>query len=507
VTGGWFGYGVSGITVQNKIWNALYHNLTLISIFWEYACINPDFTFSHSARDMSEVFKEIKQEGIGKLLLYNAKRDHLGIAIHYSLPSIHGTTILGRHEQYKKNRQGWINLLEDLGYQYNFVAAQQIEADHLLEEGYKLLILPYSIAISEQEAAAIEKFVKAGGTVIGDFQTGLMNGHCQRLEQGILDPLFGIERLTLEAEAFFTNSSFTMNKDFSYFQFPIGEDAGLVLAEPGIRATTGSRAFVDEFMGTISGGIVHVFGAGKAIYLNMALDAYADWKPLDSAASILRELLKQWLALTSIVKPVDLKTPDNLPLEHGYESFYYHNNELNYVGILKGLDTSAVLGHDGLAVRSDKENVIKAVPFKLDFAQKSHVYDIRKKQYMGYRSSLESVLSTGDTLLLACMPYRLNAISLDIPEQCVCGEKLTLTAKLIAELDDSTSLGSHVLSIRFYDPSGKTSWTYHSNEATRSTISKTYQLPFNEVKGTWKIVVKDTATGVFVKKPFELIQG
>src|SRR5690606_3962155 len=72
IIGGWFGYGADGISVQNSIWNALFHNLTLISIFWEYSCLNPDFTFSRSARDMSKAFLEIRREGIGKLLLHSS---------------------------------------------------------------------------------------------------------------------------------------------------------------------------------------------------------------------------------------------------------------------------------------------------------------------------------------------------------------------------------------------------------------------------------------------------
>ncbi|HML47154.1 MAG TPA: beta-galactosidase, partial [Clostridia bacterium] len=40
ILGGWFGYGSQGKHVQNRIWYALFHGLTLISIFWEYACLN-----------------------------------------------------------------------------------------------------------------------------------------------------------------------------------------------------------------------------------------------------------------------------------------------------------------------------------------------------------------------------------------------------------------------------------------------------------------------------------
>jgi len=43
---------------------------------------------------------------------------------------------------------------------------------------YRVLILPYSIAITDKEAQEIERFMARGGTVFGDDQTGRMDGRC-----------------------------------------------------------------------------------------------------------------------------------------------------------------------------------------------------------------------------------------------------------------------------------------------------------------------------------------
>jgi hypothetical protein len=43
---------------------------------------------------------------------------------------------------------------------------------------YRVLILPYSIAITGKEAQEIERFMARGGTVFGDDQTGRMDGRC-----------------------------------------------------------------------------------------------------------------------------------------------------------------------------------------------------------------------------------------------------------------------------------------------------------------------------------------
>lgn len=104
ILGGWFGYGASGDQVRYSIWNALFHGLTLISIFWEYAILNPDFSFSQSALDMGALYNEIRREGLGKLLLYAAEADTMGIAIHYPMASVHATNVLGKKGLFEENR-------------------------------------------------------------------------------------------------------------------------------------------------------------------------------------------------------------------------------------------------------------------------------------------------------------------------------------------------------------------------------------------------------------------
>src|SRR5208337_302477 len=56
-------------------------------------------------------------------------------------------------------------------------------------------ILPYSIALSDKEARAIERFMDRGGIVYGDDQTGRMDSHCRwRKEQLWRDGRQGFER-------------------------------------------------------------------------------------------------------------------------------------------------------------------------------------------------------------------------------------------------------------------------------------------------------------------------
>jgi hypothetical protein len=59
--------------------------------------------------------------------------------------------------------------------------------DGLRAQGFRTLILPHAIALSEDDARVIREFVKAGGTVIADVQPGVFDAHARRMPQPLLD--------------------------------------------------------------------------------------------------------------------------------------------------------------------------------------------------------------------------------------------------------------------------------------------------------------------------------
>jgi hypothetical protein len=82
-----------------------------------------------------------------------------------------------------KRRDAWVKSLEQQHAQFRFLATPQIEAGAL--DKFKVLILPYSIAISDKEAREIERFMDRGGIVIGDDQTGRMDARCRWRKQAL----------------------------------------------------------------------------------------------------------------------------------------------------------------------------------------------------------------------------------------------------------------------------------------------------------------------------------
>ncbi len=504
ILGGWTGYGVSGVNADHQIWSRMYHGLTLMSIFWQPACLNPDFTYSNSAMDMARNFIEIRREGIGKLLLHTAKRDNLGIAIHYSMPSVHGSYAIRDEERFKDNRQGWINILEDMGYQYDFVATQQIEAGELISKNYKLLILPYSIAISAKEAEEIRRFVENGGTIIGDFQTGIMDKHCKLYDQGFLDDVLGIKRYTNEARPFYTNREFMKNKDFDCFDAPDVRGSGeLYFAEPGTRPSSGKAAYIQDFSRKVSAVIVNSYGKGKGIYLNFSLAGYPRQRKEENGGYATRMIIGKILDFAGIEKFGEIMKPDGKAVDKGYETVYYSDGSAKYMAVIRDFESKLKAGHDGLVVGGGEDIELKADEIVIRLPVKYHVYDIRNKEYLGYTDTIKTAIANGDNGLFSLLPYRVEAIEVNVPEKVAPGDELEVSFRILT--DKPRGEYTNVVAINVYDPEGEYVWLYSENVALCSNeAARKYHIPFNEKTGIWKVVIKDVATGVKAEKEFEI---
>ncbi len=183
---GFTGYGLTGQQAQYEQWRRLFYGHAGASIFWQYTLLNPDLSLSEQGKALAEAFGRI-QSGVGRIFLNSTVRED-GVAIHFSMASIRGAWItdgkitagMGYAQRTSKNfaelmsrRDAWVKELERQGVQFRFLATPQIEGGAL--DRFRVLILPYSIALSGREARAIERFLDRGGVVYADDQTGRMD--------------------------------------------------------------------------------------------------------------------------------------------------------------------------------------------------------------------------------------------------------------------------------------------------------------------------------------------
>nr|MDD6335262.1 beta-galactosidase [bacterium] len=435
IIGGWTGYGVSGQNARHAVWSGLFHGLSLFSLFWQYAILNPDYTYSQSAKDLGSVFKEVRREGLGKLLLYTAKRDHLGIAVHYSMPSIHGSYLRDDEHRFNENREGWIHLLEDMGYQYNFLATQQIEAGALDNGEYKVLIMPYSIALTDKEVEKIRAFAAAGGMVIGDAQTGVMDAFCKLSDQGSLDDVFGVRRSNNDNRPFNAGDGLVVTPGFDFFDAKLQNEYEIGLAEIAVREGTGKAAYTESYMNTVKGFIVNRFQKGYGVYLNSWIGPRYAGARKGGGGATLRRIMGQILARGGVEKFATLTDTQGKLLDNGYETIYYSQpGDVRFVGVLRGFEDKSVQGHDGLRVGPGNEQTGVADTAVLNFPRKAHAYNMRTGQYMGYTDRVETGIAPSDAALFALLPFEVEGVSGQAPAQVKPGDKAEVTAAVLGRL-------------------------------------------------------------------------
>ncbi len=246
-----------------------------------------------SVRALADTFREV--QGPLSEIFPGAIFEHDGIALYYSQPSIavswfmdiepHGRTWVNRSSSMNNdnatdilNRWAWMKLLEDAGFQYDFVSYRDVERRGAAALGaYRVLILPRTLALSDKEAAALRAWVAGGGTLIADYLPGVFDEHGKARPRGALDAVFGVTR---DAGQGVLDGKTVAEVNAELYQKPLParlahvgtlrDREGAVLYERMLRPTGGASA-QDTAQGSAT-GISNTFGKGRTFYAN--------WTPL-----------------------------------------------------------------------------------------------------------------------------------------------------------------------------------------------------------------------------------
>ena len=77
-----------------------------------------------------------------------------------------------------------------MGLEPVFVSSRQLERGVLRERGFRVLVLPHSIALSPKEGTGIRSFAAHGGTILADGDAGIFDQHGRRMTKPLLADLF-----------------------------------------------------------------------------------------------------------------------------------------------------------------------------------------------------------------------------------------------------------------------------------------------------------------------------
>jgi len=256
-----------------------------------------------------------------------------------------------------KNRVAWMKLLEDCGYQAKLISDSQLVANELQNGQYKALILPRAMALSDLHCQAIRRFVDAGGTVIADYWTAVLDEHGKGRRAGGLDDLFGVQR-DWRAGAFEGNTLSEI--DGEKFQRPflerlpqkaLTDTAGRMIVERGTRATGSTQATgAPTSQQTM---FVKRQGSGRAVYLNLSPVAYYDnGFRTGPVADSWRDLIGDQLRQAGLQRRFSASI-DGRPAAM-VEALFWENAGRTFVGVIGNPSRQAATDGAGLAARWDQ---------------------------------------------------------------------------------------------------------------------------------------------------------
>ncbi|HEX7361826.1 MAG TPA: beta-galactosidase [Bryobacteraceae bacterium] len=238
----------TGPVEKHRVWYEFLHGAHG-QIIWDpkpYDIVKSDGTLGPRGRDVAPYWNELR-DGIGALLI-NSTRQADPIAIHYSQPSMRINWMLAQRpkgdawmsrmswdepkDMVPRLRDSYCRLIEDHGLQYNFVSYKQVKQGDLSKGGYRILILPRSLALSKAEATAITNFVHEGGTLIVDGNAGTYDQHCRRLPQSSLAGV--LSGNTGRGKVVHMNALHYREKRITGAEAPVYGQMTKVLAEAGV---------------------------------------------------------------------------------------------------------------------------------------------------------------------------------------------------------------------------------------------------------------------------------
>jgi len=507
--GFWTGYGSHGPAVQNAIWTAAIQNVLHPNIFWMYSFLNPDFTHSASARDMGKTFSSLRSEGIGKLLMESVRQQD-GIAVYYSMPSIHAASILGYHQRssddddevadkarlsFSANRDGWVKTIKDLGLQFDFVSSEDVAITGIANDKYKVVILPLAFALSNEEIQQLEQFVARGGVVIADAAPGSLDQHCAWQKNERVNKLFGIATVDSDKRQLKLASG-EVRTSSQGSEWGLPQDlSNLRIAESDVKASGGTALLKIE---NGDAAIVNRTGKGWTIYLNTAWDLYPKQRATKFGGAAYRRLINAVLNRAGIRLSIQVTSPDGRQLPQTQIARYKFGNAEILAIVKENVAIAGVAGQDGVTTYNDASlGQVAKQDLTIKLPRKFYVADVRAGKKLGFTDVVHSSILVGDALVLALTPEN-NELSFDGPRSARAGDHVSFSFK-------STTTGTSLVRCHVYAPDGSRLPIY-SNNVLVENGQGTFSLPFalNDPTGKYVVRAADVVTGAVIERTIEL---
>jgi hypothetical protein len=347
--------------------------------------------------------------------------------------------------RFNSNRDGWVKALRDAGLQFDFIAYGDVEQGKLISKGYKTLILPMSLALSNKEAAAIRAFAQAGGKVIADALPGVMDEHCTFRDAGVLSELIGVTPARASRETIVA-----------------------MQGEPALKPA-GAKPLLTEAGRPIL--LEHTPGQGRAYLLNFFLDRYPEDK-LEGRAQPTLAKLQRVFSAAGIKPAIKLESLAGQPVTD-CETYLFNQGTTQLLGLVP-----------------DKEKPATQ-KVRLTFNQAGTLYDVRQRRYLGSGTVFETEIEPAVPRLLALVATRLNELELQSPREAKLGAEVSINFRV-----RGMSQLRSVARVAVTDAAGREVSFYGGNvDLVDGAGSVKFRTARNDPKGVWRISVTEIISG------------
>ena len=494
----WFGYQSSADECRRFVWwFAL--NGGVMPIWWDpfdpweyggnrglvaWQCFDPLWRHTGRSQAIADSARDLLN-GFGKLLR-TAHRVQAQVAILHSQESMHlayaldATKPKGRkclYAGWKHSDDAWRSLFDQNGIAYDYVAADGLRGDDpgfkwqvklprrprlgpAALKGYKVLILPYTLALSDRSVDAIAGFVAHGGEAIADVFPGITDEHgTPRGVESSVSGLFGVTYAALPKTWQTTDAVTFDDKGMSALKADATPLQGQLLRGPAADAAASA-----EGMGRLV--FVKRHAKGRSVCLGFVPSA----KGPESAAFL------SHLAGKAGVSPMFSVTAQDASPARDVETYVYELGPCRFVAIVRNAKAEPEVS-----------------TYRTSWSKPSHVYDSRRRSYLGRVNSVELRLPKAETAFLSLMPYKVQQVRVQA-QDVRAGARIPATVQIETDAGEPVD---HVLHIELRSLDGSTPPPYRWNAvAKRGRLSLQLPTALNDVHGEWLVLATDIASGI-----------
>lgn len=456
VRGNWWGGYVGshgGRAGAEILWRQLISGAVNTSLYFATTgaegLLSADMSYAGYFEQLLPELREI-YGGIGQLFAA-ATVPADGIAIHWSQASEHAADMFAAVGTPSASQGNLLGLLDRAGFGYRYVTTSGITGGGL-DSDTRVLFLPCSLALSDEEAQRITAFVERGGIVISDVGAGLLDGNCKPrwskdgAWQGQLDSLFGITRSGEPAGKSATASqTFGLaGGAFSLKDFPYRTDASVIAQAP--TQVDGVPVFLSRS-----------HGKGRVILLNFA------FPNADHPDAV--EFFRTMMAA------VNVQPGYQLTESKGY--------------LARRFELS-----DGLQIIGVARESKVAPDTTLRLARPAFAYDVRSGKPLGKQTEIK--LPAGGA------PVRIFSLLQAEPQPPAVSGVATVTRGAAAKITITLPAGVEgtVLRLQAFRPDGSEALPYRAYLTLKGReVSHTLPWAYSDPAGKWKVQVTNVPTG------------